>query len=742
MGSDVKSGETWPPPPSKPGVRRLRRWWPLPRGVRLGLIAGAGIVATLAAGFGSLLVYYTLTFPDPLAQRQKERAPVIRILARDGQVLAERGAAHDFMPLDLLPAHVIQAVVATEDRRFFQHWGLDPTGLLRAAMTNLRSGRYTQGGSTITQQLAKNLFLSPDRTLARKIEELVLAVWLEVRLSKQDILELYLNRVYFGGGAYGIEAAAQRYFEKSARELTFSEAALIAGLLKAPSKYSPSASPGFARSRGRVVLANMLAAGAITQDQFRRSLAERIRFADPTTGREQGGTEYIVDFVLERLPPLLGSGHAEVVVETTLDAAFQRKVQAVVQQHLARNGETMLASQAAVIVLDTDGGIRAMVGGRNYADSQFNRAVKARRQPGSAFKPFVYLAALESGMTPDSVAYDLPLTVDGWSPRNDNSGHRGAMPLRQALAQSVNTIAVRLLLDVGAGRVARTARRLGVTSDLLERPALALGASEVSLLELTSAYTVLANGGMAVEPHAIRRVRMSSGRILYARQAARMHQAIGPEQVAAMNEMMSGAVAHGTGRRAALPQHPVAGKTGTTQDFRDAWFLGYTAHLAGGVWIGNDNGKPMNKVMGGTLPAEIWHDVMTIGHAGRAPLALPGTPSVSAPMPLAAAAPAASTRASLHRPRVIVMKPPVAQVTQAPTQPRSEPAPQHSIASRPRQAGTSPPLAPKEQIGEDFIARALEAESQTAPVAALEAQPGSAPHVPTGRPAGLMSLGR
>ncbi len=588
----------------------------------LGPLYGA-IIALV--GMTGMMVYYTVAFPNPLSLRSKERAPVVRILARDGSVLAERGAAHDYMPLDLMPRHVQAAVVATEDRRFFEHHGLDPVGLLRAFFANLRAGRFAQGGSTLTQQLAKNLFLTADRTLSRKIEELGLALWLELRLSKSDILELYLNRVYFGGGAYGIEAASHRYFDKSARELTLAEAALIAGLLKAPSKYSPASSPGVARARGRVVLAKMVEAGVISKADESKALAERIIFNEPKSQKDTSGVEYAIDFVLERLPPLVGGGHAEVVVETTLDANLQRRANDIVSKNLNRYGEGLGASQAAVVVLDNDGGIRALIGGRNYAESQFNRAVKARRQPGSAFKPFVYLAAIEKGMTPDSVTYDLPLTMGGWSPRNDNGQYTGEITLRRALAQSVNTVAVRLNQDVGRGRTIEVARRLGVKSDLREDPSLALGTSEVTLLEMTGAYSVFGNGGMAVEPHAIRRVRMSSGRVLYAREVPRTAQVVDPANVGAMNDMLNAALVSGTGRRAALANHPAAGKTGTTQDFRDAWFIGYTNHLTGGVWIGNDNGKPMNHAVGGGLPAEIWQQLMQVAHEGKAPLALPGT---------------------------------------------------------------------------------------------------------------------
>ncbi len=605
------------------GLKLLSR---LPRRWRIATIAALVGGPVAAGAFAAMLVYYTAVLPHPLTLRNKERAPVIRILARDGGVMAERGTAHDYVPIDFVPPHVKAAVVATEDRRFFEHWGVDPMGLARAALANLRAGRVSQGGSTLTQQLAKNLFLTAERTLGRKVEELVLAVWLEMRLSKADILELYLNQVYFGGGAYGIEAAAQRYFDKSVRSLTLAEAAIIAGLLKAPSKYSPASSPGAARARGRVVLSKMRAAGAITAEDERRALRQRVRFAEAKRQRDQTGSEYAVDFVLERLPRLIGSGHAELIVETTFDMALQRHAQSVVEAHLAKAGAVQGAGQAAVIVLDHEGGIRALVGGRNHAESEFNRAVKARRQPGSAFKPFVYLAALEKGATAETIVYDLPLQVEGWAPRNDSGQYLGPVTLRQAISQSINTVAVRLYQDVGGAKVTALARRLGITSELRDEPSLALGTSELTLIELTGAYGVLANGGVAVEPSAIRRIRLSSGRVLYAREAQRAEQLVSPSTAGELSEMLHSAVQTGTGRRAAVPGHPTAGKTGTTQDFRDAWFVGYTGHLSAGVWVGNDNGRPMNKVSGGSLPAAIWHEIMQVAHLGKSPMALPTGP--------------------------------------------------------------------------------------------------------------------
>ena len=584
------------------------------------------LVMLVAGGLlSAAIVHYTIRFPDPTALKRREAAPVIRILARDGSLIAERGHAHGFVPVDLLPRHVIDAVVATEDHRFFEHWGVDPVGLLRAMAANVRAGRFAQGGSTLTQQLAKNLFLTSERTLERKLEELVLAIWLEVRLSKAEILELYLNRVYFGGGAYGIEAAAHRYFGKPARALDLAEAAVLAGVLKAPSRFSPAASPGLARRRARVVLARMASAGIISAAS-RAAAAERtVRFADGTGGRDAGGLEWAIDYVLDRLPPLLAPDSPEIIVQTTIDAELQRRAQAVVEATLAREGAASSASQAALVVLDTEGGIRALVGGRSFAQSQFNRAVRARRQPGSSFKPFVYLAAVEQGAGPESMVLDLPVEHKGWSPRNEGGQHRGAMTMRHALAHSVNTAAVRVQLDTGTARVIATARRLGIRSELHSGPSLALGTSEVTLMEMAGAYAVLASGGIEVEPHVVTRVRTGAGRVLLERALPQPRILVAPDHVGAISSMLGSAIVSGTGRRAALPRHPAAGKTGTSQDYRDAWFVGYTAALVAGVWVGNDDGAPMSRVSGGSIPAQIWRDVMISAHNGLPPRLLPGT---------------------------------------------------------------------------------------------------------------------
>ncbi len=627
--------------PSQPylaGVPRRRRLQGWPWEIRLIVLATIYLGPPLALAVAAAMAYYTVSIPDPMALRQKERAPVVRVLARDGSLLSERGGDGAYVPIDLLPRHLIDAVIATEDRRFFKHWGLDPTGMMRAAFTNLRAGRVAQGGSTLTQQLAKNLFLGSERTYARKLEELVLALWLELRLGKRNILELYLNRVYFGAGAYGVETASQRFFAKSAREVTLVEAAVLAGLLKAPSRYSPAFNPQVTRARAGDVLAKMVEARLLSAEESDKAGQATLRFAE-ALGRGQSGLDYAVDAVLEQLPALVVSPASDIVVETTIDAHLQRRAQALVQSALSGEGQTARASQAGLVLVDLEGGIRAVVGGRSYAESQFNRALKAKRQPGSAFKMFVYLAALESGLKPDSTVLDLPILGAGWSPRNEGAGYRGAVTLRDALAQSMNAAAARLHMTVGPRKTVAVARRLGIRSELRAEASLALGTSEVTLIELTGAYGVLANGGRALAPHLIRRVRTGSGRVLFERRDEPATELVAPAHVAAMNDMLNAVLVSGSGKRAALPGLPAAGKTGTSQDFRDAWFVGYTEQFVAGVWVGNDDGRAMNKVMGGSLPARLWHDVMLVAHEGRAPSAAMlaarnGQPADQRPQPL------------------------------------------------------------------------------------------------------------
>jgi penicillin-binding protein 1A len=560
--------------------------------------------------------------PDPVIAALDDRPPNVTVLAEDGTVLAERGLRRGHVRLDVLPPYLVQAVLATEDRRFYSHFGIDPLGLVRATFRNASAGSVVEGGSTITQQLAKNLFLRPDRTVTRKLEEVVYAVWLEQRFSKKEILELYLNRVYFGGGTYGVEAASRRYFGKSSRFVTLPQAALLAGLLKAPSRYSPRRSVKLASARVDEVLENMVQAGYLSEEQARAASVQPLKLS---AKGDDTGYPYPVDWVAELLPELVGEHDGDLIVETTIDAALQRVSQQALRRLLDEQGAELAARQGAVVVLDPMGGVKVLVGGRSYSSSPFDRALKAMRQPGSAFKPFVYLAALESGYSPESVAYDGPTTVAGWSPRNYTGVYQGEISLRDALAQSVNTVAARLTAEVGPWRVVRTARRLGIHSRLHDRPSIALGTAEVTLLELTGAFTPFANGGQGVLPHIVTRVRNGDGKLLYERQRSTTGQVVALHYVGAMNDMMSATVTRGTGKKAAVEGQMAGGKTGTTQSFRDAWFIGYTAYYVGGVWVGNDNGSRMRKVTGGTLPAELWHDIMTFAHQDKTPLPLPGT---------------------------------------------------------------------------------------------------------------------
>jgi penicillin-binding protein 1A len=613
--------------PRKP--RKTQSKTPRRNGRERPLLRGAVRLLLLTTFWGFLVLIATVLFfvsrlPDPVLLTLDDRPPNLTILAADGTVLAERGLRRGHVRLDQLPPYLPRAVIATEDRRFYNHFGVDPVGLFRATFRNMERGSVVQGGSTITQQLAKNLFLKPDRTIARKLEEVIYAIWLEQRFSKDEILELYLNRVYFGGGTYGVEAAARRYFGKSARTVTLCQAALLAGLLKAPSRYAPTRNVELASARVDVVLDNMVEVGFLTAVDARAAAAEPLRLR---AAGDETGYPYAVDWVAETLPDFVGENEGDLIVETTIDAGLQRVAQMALRQKLDDEGNALDVSEGAVVVLDPQGGVKALIGGRSYRASPFDRAVKALRQPGSAFKTFVYLAALENGYTPDSVADDEPITVDGWSPKNHTGTYQGEVTLRDSFAQSINTVAVKLAADVGRWRVVRTARRLGIHSELHDRPSIALGTAEVTLLDLTSAYAPFANGGEGVIPRIITRVRNGDGKVLYTLKGASLGQVVAAPYVAAMNDMMNATLISGTGRQAALPNQIAGGKTGTSQNFRDAWFVGYTAYYVAGVWVGNDDGSKMHNVSGGTLPARLWHDIMFYAHQGKQPMPLPGTRS-------------------------------------------------------------------------------------------------------------------
>jgi penicillin-binding protein 1A len=614
----VKNAAIWLVTASPLAEPRRSAHRPLLRLIPWVVVAIGWIVITLVCAGA----YYASVMPDPRAAMILNLPPNITILTRDGEFIAERGMRRAYVPLKDIPPYLVKAVLATEDRRFFYHFGLDLIGLARAASANLRRGEVQQGGSTITQQLAKNLFLRPKRSWARKAEEFILALWLEHRFTKKEILELYLNRVYFGGGNFGIGAAAYSYFGKAPQDITLSEAALLAGLIKAPSYYSPAANMDRARARAKEILRLLADTDQIDINQFAEAASAPPQLKTPPS---KPGFGFVADWVAEVTPMLTGEANRNLIVETTIDASLQLAARNAVENVMRTKGRTGHASEAAVLLLTPEGAIRAMIGGRNHAESQFNRAVRAMRQPGSAFKPFIYLAALENGFTPNTPIDDSPVDIEGWRPVNFGNDYRGQITLRTALTHSSNMAAIRLMQAVGAGRVVEAANRLGVLSVRDVGPTLALGTSETTLLEMTSAFAVFANGGLAVVPEVVERIKDEQGHVLFERSKSPAPRIVSARAVSAMNDMMNSVVAGGTGQNASLDLYPAAGKTGTSQHFKDAWFIGYTAQWVGGVWMGNDNASPMRSVTGGSLPAEIWKELMLKAHEGRMAKPLPGT---------------------------------------------------------------------------------------------------------------------
>ncbi|MGH6959477.1 MAG: transglycosylase domain-containing protein, partial [Dongiaceae bacterium] len=549
------------------------------------------------------------------------------LLAADGTMLATYGDLYgQTVRLAELPPYLPQAVLATEDRRFYGHFGLDVIGLARAAYVNLRQWRLLQGGSTITQQLAKNIFLTPDRTVRRKGQEMLLALWLERNFSKDEILTLYLNRVYFGAGTYGVDAAARKFFGKPASGVTPFEAAMLAGLLRAPSAFNPVNDEATAAGRARLVLRNMVAADYLTEDQA-TAIAQGAATAPRSAVAGRTGRHF-ADWVLDQVSSYVGFVDRDLVVVTTLDRRLQHLAEAQLVQLLDAEGTKRDASQAALVALRPDGAVRAMVGGRDYATSQFNRATQALRQPGSAFKPFVFLAGLERGLVPESRLVDTPIRIEGWQPDNYEGRYYGDVTLREAFARSLNSVAVQVSEQVDHKRVVEVARRLGITAELTPGPSIALGSSGVSLLELTGAYATFDNGGYGVWPRGIEEIRDRGGAVLYRREGSGPGMVVDPGHVASMLDLMSAVVDWGTGKAAKL-RRPAAGKTGTGQDFRDAWFIGFTAELVTGVWIGNDDNTPMKKVTGGGLPAQLWHAFMAaaLDEQPARPLPMPAVPA-------------------------------------------------------------------------------------------------------------------
>jgi penicillin-binding protein 1A len=562
------------------------------------------------------------------------RDPQVTFLDRNGLTIGVRGGRYA-PPVDIakLPAYVPAAFVAIEDKRFYEHNGYDVAGMARAVLADLASGRAREGASTITQQLAKNLFLSSERSLERKGTELVYAVELEQTYSKQQILGLYLSRVYFGAGAYGIEAASRRYFGVSAAHLTLREAAMLASLMKSPTDYNPIENPDKSADRTALVLQAMVETGAITDAQKTKALASSPKIYKTAP---DAASQYFVDWV-DATFKTMGPPKIDLIVETTLDAHDEAVADVAAKATIDRFAKANV-EQAALVALDGQGRVRAMVGGADYATSSYNRAVSAQRQAGSSWKPFVYLTALEAGRTPDTPVIDQPVTINGWSPSNFEPEYLGPITLQEALAKSINTVAASLADEVGRPNVARTAQRLGIYTPINTDPAMALGTSLVTPLEMAQAYDAFSNGGNRVAAYGIERIRtVQSGRILWTHPAPATPAAIGNPALGELDQMLRQVVVSGTGVKAAIPGYDIAGKTGTTSDFRDAWFCGFSGNFTTVVWMGRDDNSPMRGITGGSAPAEFWKSFMRVALKRGAVTSIP--PGPPAPIPVAPVAP-------------------------------------------------------------------------------------------------------
>jgi penicillin-binding protein 1A len=593
------SGGRRPPPRSARSPLRALFYWTMVLGVWAAIFVAA------------FFAVFATDLPDTSKLYDVKRQPSISYLDRSGALVAVRGS--QFAPpvdLDKLPPYVPNAFIAIEDRWFYYHPGFNPWGIVRSQIYNAtHHGGALRGGSTITQQLARNLFLTPAQTYRRKAQELILAIWLEAKFSKKEILSLYLNRVYFGAGAYGIEAASQRYFGKPASQLTLGEAALLAGMMKGPSRYSPVSATERAERRATVVLDEMVRAHYITPEQRAQAFATPVR-VNPTLASQRA--QYFIDWVDDQVRALVGEPTEDLVVETTLDLPLQAAAESAVRKGVASGGKQGV-QEGALVALDGEGRIRSYVGGVSYAQSQFDRASMARRQAGSAFKPFVYLTAMEQGRNPWMTVVDEPIKIGNWEPRNYTGRYLGPITLETALAQSINTVAARLANEVGTGNVAATARRLGITSKIQLDPSMALGAVEVSPMEMAQAYAPFSNGGFFAKGYGVERIRTATGRVLYDHGVEKIErrQVIGTPALQYMNQMLRQVIAGGTGGRAKIAGYDIAGKTGTTSDYRDAWFIGYTGGFVTAVWLGRDDNTPMKRVTGGGAPAGVWRAYMT-----------------------------------------------------------------------------------------------------------------------------------
>ncbi|MGE3066532.1 MAG: transglycosylase domain-containing protein [Hyphomicrobiaceae bacterium] len=585
----------------------------------------------LTLGTGGLMVLYVLAIPA-IMEFDESRITTgkysVTFLDRNGNEIGKRGILHsDAVPLEEIPDYLIKATLATEDRRFYDHYGVDVIGTLRALVENLRANEVVQGGSTLTQQLAKNLFLSSERSLQRKIKEAFLALLLEMRYSKREILKLYLDRAYMGGGAFGVEAAAEFYFNKSVRDVTLAEAAMMAGLFKAPTKYAPHINLPAARARANEVLTNLVEAGYMTAGQV---LPARLEPARPIESRQSTTAEWFLDWAFEQIPLVAeGRGSYVLTARTTVDLDLQKKAEEALTSTIRQYGRHQNAKTGALVSMDPDGAVRAIVGGMDYGESQFNRATQARRQPGSSFKLYVYATALENGYTPNSIVRDASRACGNWHPQNYSGGHGGggAMPLWMAFAKSLNTTAAELSFAVGREKVIEMTQRLGVKG-VRKTCSMALGDTGITPLEHTAAYAHFANGGKEVHPYAISELYNSKGELIYShdRDEPAPRQVVTRKVVEGMNFLMAKVVTEGTGKNAALDFTTVVGKTGTSSNYRDAWFMGFTGALVTGVWIGNDEFRPMAQVTGGSIPAIAWRSYMSVAHASMNIPQIPGLP--------------------------------------------------------------------------------------------------------------------
>jgi penicillin-binding protein 1A len=616
-----------------------------------------------AAGLVILLALAIPAFRDTTDEDWLKKSELaVQFLDRYGNEIGARGIKHnDAIPLDEFPDHLIKAVLATEDRRFYEHFGIDVPGTMRAMLINARAGGVVQGGSSLTQQLAKNLFLSNERTIERKVKEAFLAMFLETRLPKNEIFKLYLDRAYLGGGTFGVDAAAHYYFNKSARDVSLAESAMLAGLFKAPTRFAPHINLPAARARANVVLDNLVESGMMTEGQV---FGARRNPANVVDRRDERSPNYYLDWAFDDMRKLVDTFPKSVtervfVVRTGLDPNLQRHAENVVENMLRQYGPQYKAKQAAIVVMENDGTVRTMVGGRDYGISQFNRATDALRQPGSSFKPYVYAAALMAGMKPTTILVDGPVCIGNWCPKNYNGGYSGSMPATNALMRSINTIAVKLSINPIGGGNARTgrnkivalAKQMGLRTPLPDTPSLPIGASEVTVLDHTAAFASFPNGGLAVTPHAALEVRSADGRVIWRadRDLPKPRRVFSQQVAADMNMMLNKAVEEGTGRRTILPGIKTSGKTGTTNAYRDAWFNGYSGNMTAAIWVGNDDYAPTNRMTGGSLPGMIWQQVMAYAHQGVEIKPYPGVAPFSG-TPVAAATQTETTKAADYVP--------------------------------------------------------------------------------------------